>query len=114
MLTAAALPAEAAKRRIVDGDTIRVGAEEIRLTGFDTPETASAKCRSERRAGLAAKHMLAELLYKRRLTLRRRGTDKYDRTLARGEIGGRDVADLMIESGHARRYVGGRRKGWCR
>jgi endonuclease YncB( thermonuclease family) len=114
MLAGAILPAAAARRQIVDGDTIRIGAEEIRLTGFDTPETASAKCRSERRAGRAAKRVLAELLHKRRLILQRRGTDKYGRTLARGEIGGRDVAQLMIESGHARRYVGGRRKNWCR
>jgi endonuclease YncB( thermonuclease family) len=114
MLAGAILPAAAARRQIVDGDTIRIGAEEIRLTGFDTPETASAKCRSERRAGRAAKRVLAELLHKRRLILQRRGTDKYGRTLARGEIGGRDVAQLMIESGHARRYVGGRRKSWCR
>lgn len=33
---------------IVDGDTVRAGGENVRLLGFNTPETRGAQCESER------------------------------------------------------------------
>lgn len=37
---------------VVDGDTIRLGAESIRLSGYNTPEIRSAACDGERVAGI--------------------------------------------------------------
>lgn len=33
---------------IIDGDTIAIDGEHVRLTGFDTPETTHARCDAER------------------------------------------------------------------
>jgi endonuclease YncB( thermonuclease family) len=42
------------------------------------------------------------------------GGDRYQRRLGRLLIDGRDVADLMVARGLARRYSGrGPRQGWC-
>jgi endonuclease YncB( thermonuclease family) len=50
MLASAAL-IDPGQIEVVDGDTIRVGSEVIRLVGFDTPETYRARCPSERELG---------------------------------------------------------------
>jgi endonuclease YncB( thermonuclease family) len=40
----------AAEVRVVDGDTIRLGRERIRILGIDTPETQNrARCNAEHR-----------------------------------------------------------------
>lgn len=78
---------------VVDGDTVNFAGQSIRLVGFDTPETYRAECASERRLGEAA-------------------TDRL-RDLARLMLDGRDVADIMVGEGLARRYSGGHRQSWC-
>lgn len=98
---------------VTDGDTIRCGSERIRLMGYDTPELSQPQCQGELHAALAAKYRLRRLM-SGGFTLRREGHDRYGRTLARLFVGGRDVADIMVEEGHARYYDGGRRRGWCR
>ena len=100
---------------VVDGDTVNLAGQSIRLVGFDTPETYRAQCASERSLGDAASARLrdllagassAELVY-----LPRR--DQYGRDLARLMLDGRDVADIMVGEGLARRYTGGHRQSWC-
>jgi endonuclease YncB( thermonuclease family) len=100
---------------VVDGDTVRLAGQAIRLTGFDTPETYRAECASERRLGDAATERLRELLAgassAQLAYLSRR--DQYGRDLARLMLDGRDVADIMVGEGFARRYTGGQRQPWC-
>lgn len=98
---------------IVDGDTITLEGERIRLMGFDAPETYRAQCASEFERGQAAKKRLTELLAGRALDVRRCCHDRYGRTLAHVLVDGRDVAEVMIGEGLARSYNGGRRNGWC-
>lgn len=98
---------------IVDGDTINLDGERIRLMGFDAPETYRAQCPSERERGLAAKRRLSELLNGHTLNVRRCCLDKYGRTLAHVLVDGRDVGETMVGEGLARVYKGGHRKGWC-
>ena len=100
---------------VVDGDTVRLAGEIIRLVGFDTPETYRAQCEAERARGDAATERLRELLARAssaRLAYLPRG-DQYGRDLARLMLDGRDVADIMIGEGLARRYSGGQRRSWC-
>lgn len=102
--------------RAVDGDGLAgPNGRRVRLLGFDAPETwrpegVSAR---ERAMGLAAKARLSQLLHSgmARLVLTGRKC-KYGRDLARLEVDGRDVADIMIREGHARPYDGGRRQPW--
>ena len=100
---------------VVDGDTVRLAGETIRLVGFDTPETYRAQCNAERARGDAATERLRELLARassaRLAYLPRR--DQYGRDLAQLMLDGQDVADVMVGEGLARRYSGGQRQSWC-
>lgn len=99
---------------VYDGDTIRLGSERIRIVGLDTPEYGNkARCRAEALAAEQAKQELQRLLAAGNVVLYRQGTDRYDRTLARVTVDGRDVAPALIAMGLARPYDGGRRAGWC-
>ena len=100
---------------VVDGDTVRLAGETIRLIGFDTPETYRAECDSERQRGDAATQRLRELLAQASsanlIFAPRR--DRYGRDLAQLILDGRDVADTMVGEGLAYRYRGGQRQAWC-
>lgn len=100
---------------VVDGDTVRLAGQAIRLIGFDTPETYQAQCAAERDLGEAAtarlRDLLAESSSAQLAYLPRR--DQYGRDLARLMLDGRDVADIMVGEGLARRYNEGQRRPWC-
>jgi endonuclease YncB( thermonuclease family) len=102
----------------IDGDTLAIGAERIRIIGLDTPETYQAQCPAELLAGYTAQGRLQHLLNSRTVRIERAGLDKYKRTLAIVHVGQDDVADILVREGLARSYVcpGGRcpaRKPWC-
>ena len=99
--------------QVVDGDTLRCGAQRVRVIGLDAPEMRG-QCPREVRRARAAKDRLAELVAEG-VTLRTRGRDRYRRLLAVvRDRQGRDVAAVMIREGLARPYDGrGRRAGWC-
>ena len=96
---------------VVDGDTVRLAGQAIRLIGFDTPETYRAQCAAERELGEAATDRLAQASSAQLSNRPRR--DQYGRELARLMLDGRDVADIMVREGFARRYTGGQRQLWC-
>ena len=100
---------------VIDGDTVGLFGQSVRLVGFDTPETYQAQCAAERRLGDVATDKLRELLARassaQLVYLPRR--DQYGRDLARLLLDGRDVADVMVGEGFARRYSGGQRRSWC-
>lgn len=102
--------------RVVDGDTIKVHGESIRLVGVDAPELSRPRCAAERRLAEQAKRRL-EGLALRGLTIERLPRpDRYGRTLAivREAHSGRDVADILSAEGLAVRYNGrGPRPEWC-
>ncbi|MCX5512260.1 nuclease [Kaistia algarum] len=99
--------------RVVDGDTVRLGAERIRLIGLDAPEL-HGKCREEKRLAMRARDRLAELLATDDVEIIRSvRLDKYRRTLAIVRADGVDVARVLISEGLARPYHGERRRSWC-
>lgn len=103
--------------RVIDGDTMDMdcgqGVERVRLVGFDTPEKFSPRCREEYVRALEAERHLAALVREGDVRAKRRGVDRYGRTLARVQVGKKDVAAEMIAAGLARPYSGGLRRGWC-
>lgn len=107
--------------QVVDGDTVKVQGENVRLMGFDTPEIFRPKCAREKALGKEASLYLWQLLRQAddtKLVLERKsdGTarrDKYQRLLGRLYVNGIDVGALQIRAGFARPYSGGKRKGWC-
>ncbi len=104
---------------VVDGDTVRIvcpgrGLQSARLLGFDTPEVYSPKCFSEWWAGTKATWALRKhLWFADKVTIVLSGTDRYDRRLATLFVDGKNISSTMIAAGHARRYNGGKREGWC-
>ena len=94
-----------------DGDTIRCGRERVRIANIDAPELPnSPKCQDRRRsyawcdfvAGKASREALVRLLSRGRVTIERRGTDPYGRTLATVSVNGVDAGDYLIAQGLAR------------
>jgi len=79
----------------IDGDTIRVGQERIRLRGIDTPELSEPE-------GQAAKERLAELLRNGIVRIVPRGRDVYDRLVADVFVDGQNVAEILRREGFAK------------
>ena len=95
--------------RIVDGDSIVLGAERVRLAGLNCPELRQP-------GGLTAKIALDRLIGSQPVRLERIGTDRYGRTVARAFVGRIDLACEMIRGGYCRPYYrfGGAAYDHCR
>ena len=104
---------------VVDGDTIRLDGERIRLQSFDTPEPYTNICGGEAEVALAhrAADRLVEILNhgiaRKSIALQTHGIDRYGRTLATITVDGVDVGDTLIAEGLARRWPDGP-EFWCR
>ena len=92
---------------VVDGDTVWIAHEKIRLVDIDAPEM-DGKCQAERALAIRARDRLAVLINAGSIRIERQGQDKYGRTLAR--LG--DVGEQLIREGLASRWP--KRKDWCR
>jgi endonuclease YncB( thermonuclease family) len=96
-----------------DGDTIRCGAERIRIADIDAPELPdSPKCEDYRARyawcdfskGVGARDALRRFLAKGQVTIQRQGFDRYGRTLALVRVNGMDAGEWLISKGLARRW----------
>jgi len=96
---------------VVDGDTVWIEGEKIRLADIDAPEAGGA-CEAERVTAARAAGRLAELLGRGSFSIERQGMDAYGRTLAVIVVGGRSVGTVLVEEGLARPWAG-RREQWC-
>lgn len=98
---------------VVDGDTLWLNGEKIRLEAFDAPEVSEPKCPAEKQLGDKATARLTELLNGADWKLTKSGhKDKYRRTLGTISIGGKDVGDTLIAEGLAHRWIG-HKTSWC-
>lgn len=99
---------------VVDGDTLWLRGEKVRILNIDAPETHQPKCPSERALGDRATSRLFELVNGKRILLVRQGRnkDRNGRLLRRVEANGRDVGERLIKEGLARRWDG-KRRPWC-
>ena len=118
-------------RDVIDGDTVRLRGQTFRLVGFNTPETGrDAQCAYERQLGDAATARLQSLIRtaaSAELTpvqcscppgTHGTGECNFGRSCGTLRVDGRDVGDILISEGLARRYVCGatscpRRRPWC-
>jgi micrococcal nuclease len=99
---------------VVDGDTIWLQGQKIRIADIDTPETHDFQCPSEKKLGDRATQRLRQLLNNGAVTLQPidRDEDRYGRKLRIVLVDGTSVGDTLVEEGLARWYEGGRRP-WC-
>lgn len=96
---------------VVDGDTVWIKGEKIRLEGIDAPEPRG-RCYKELIAAAKATERLRVLLTENRFMIERSGKDRYGRTLARIMIGDRSAGAIMISEGLVRKWRG-KRENWC-
>lgn len=101
----------------IDGDTIVIGKEHIRILNIDAPEIRHAQCEDELALGMAAKVRMQELIISGTITLQRgdngRMKDRYGRSLARVFVDGQDVGEELVSEGLAREWDG-HRHPWCK
>ncbi len=91
---------------VVDGDTVWIAGEKIRVAEIDAPEL-NGRCEAERVLARKAQARLVVLLNAHPLHIERTGTDRYGRTLAR--FG--SVSEQLIREGLASRWP--KRRKWC-
>ncbi|WP_439814000.1 thermonuclease family protein [Zavarzinia sp. CC-PAN008] len=103
----------AAEIRVIDGDTIDLGGERIRLLGIDTPELR-ARCPQELDRARAARRRVVDLVAQCGVGgVERAGRDRAGRTLAHVTVCGRDLGTILLDEGYARAWIRGRRIDWC-
>jgi endonuclease YncB( thermonuclease family) len=118
-------PLNAISDYIIDGDTfsalVKLENEveihvRVRIMQIDAPEM-KGECESEIKAAHASKDRLAELIPPgTSIILSQIKDDKYlgriDAFVAARD--GKDIGEIMVKEGHARRYDGGKRQPWCK
>lgn len=116
LLCSLALPAGAqevsGQVRVIDGDSLRMGATKIRLQGIDAPERDQVCHRDAplrpHDCGLAAKDALTALIAGRPIDCEiEPAPDRYGRDLGTCYVAGVNINAWMVENGHAiafRRY----------
>lgn len=100
---------------VVDGDTIWLDGEKIRIADIDAPETHPPRCPREAELGTRATKRLHELVNAGPLearTVGNRDTDRYGRKLRVLVRDGRSLGDVLVNEGLARTW-NGRREPWC-
>lgn len=100
---------------VVDGDTVRSAGVTYRLANIDAPETGGrARCDSEAALGAAATQRARGLVAEADVVavVPTGRTDRYGRVVARVEVDGRDLGEVLMEEGLAQPWRG-RRGQWC-
>lgn len=100
---------------VVDGDTLWIRGQKVRVADIDTPEISTPKCGSELALGNRATERLIELINEGSFELKAwpgRDTDQYGRKLRVLVRDGRSLGDRLVSEGLARTWSG-RREPWC-
>lgn len=108
MLACGSVQAEtvSGRARVVDGDTLAIGAERVRLFGIDAPERDQTCDRDGRTwdCGRDATRALTALVGKVRLVCEVQDRDRYGRAVSICAAGGTDLAEALVEQGAAVAY----------
>lgn len=92
---------------VIDGDTLEIHGQRIRLYAIDSPE-GSQTCQRPNgttwRCGAAAANAMSEMIGRRTVTCQQRSKDRYHRMVAICRVGGQDIGEWMVENGWALAY----------
>ncbi len=91
---------------VIDGDTIEVAGQRIRLHGIDAPESRQLCHRDGKpwRCGGDATSALAEMIGRHPVNCEELGRDRYKRIVARCAVAGVDLGEWMVSQGWAVAY----------
>lgn len=91
------------RARVIDGDTVQIGPERIRLAGIDAPELAQT-CQREGQdwsCGRQARAALIALVAPGGISCEIGGSDRYRRLLGICSLGEADINGVMVSTGMA-------------
>jgi len=91
---------------VIDGDTIEIHGQRIRLEGIDAPE-ADQLCTlggTKYRCGQKAARALSDFIGQSTVSCIRSGTDRYGRAVATCSRGGQDLGAWLVGKGLALAY----------
>ena len=91
---------------VIDGDTIEIQGQRIRVFGIDAPEGAQVCTRAGKqyRCGEQAATALADKLGERTVSCEQRDVDQYGRIVAVCRVAGEDINGWLAEQGWALAY----------
>jgi hypothetical protein len=97
---------------VVDGETLRMAGETVKIAGIYAPQVVGARCVTEQQRGVKALDRLTKMLNSGKVSLGGavRGPDGTPRRTVM--VDGQDVGAAMIAAGLAR-PDDGERHGWC-
>lgn len=108
MVSSAALAADIVGRAsVIDGDTIEIHGERVRLHGIDAPEKGQPcfdAAGKPYRCGQIAAMALDEFIGASPVQCRERDVDRYGRTVAECSVRGEDIELWLVRNGHAMAY----------
>ena len=87
----------------LDGDTLKIGDQRVRLWGIDAPEIHQ-ECNGWL-AGIEASRKLRELVNGRNVVCENRGYDRYGRMIGLCRADGVDIQAAMVRAGMAWAFV---------
>ncbi|WP_081473930.1 thermonuclease family protein [Novosphingobium pentaromativorans] len=89
--------------KVIDGDTIDIGGQRVRLHGIDAVEAQQSCNRNGERwnCGQDATALLSSLANGKPVKCKQRAIDSYDRIVAICEVGWSDLGEAMIDAGLA-------------
>ncbi len=91
---------------VIDGDTLEIQGQRIRLHGIDAPESRQL-CRLAGKPWMCGKYaanVLAEKIGRRSLACEERDRDRYGRIVAKCSVAGEDLGEWMVANGWAVAY----------
>lgn len=102
--------------KVIDGDTLEVEGETVRISNIDAPEVGDGSgCWAEAVLAARARQQLIEFVnISKSIDVEDdpRGKDQYGRTLATVRLDGKDVGEAMVFAGLASKWTG-ERWNWC-
>lgn len=101
--TSVTAPSLTGRTSVIDGDTLEIRGQRIRLWGIDAPEGRQL-CRIEGkpwRCGQQAALALSDWIGQRTVTCNERDRDRYGRIVATCSVGGQDMGAWLVRTGWA-------------